>query len=238
VWHEYSQKLQHQIERKEQIRLMVLGGKGVGKSTLLRYLVNRMLKSSRSVLVIDFDPGQPEFFPPGCVSASLVSQPLLGPNFTHFLQPPIFSYFVGDADILTCGPDRYLRSCRQLLGDCRLKLSLSNVPTIINTMGFTNGVGLDVNLDLIRLTQPLQAIQLSSRSARRNFPDLLSHDYVTQQRRGWLAGSQDEHQLPSYPLDVFFSASEFSEKSLEEWGFRPRELRELGINVYIQRLEL
>lgn len=207
---------------------MLLGGKGVGKSTLLRYLVNRMLKVTRSVLIIDFDPGQPEFNPAGCVSATLISTPLLGPNFTHFNKVPIFSYFVGDADILTCGPDQYLRSCRQLLGDCRMKLSLSNVPIIINTMGFTNGVGLDVNLDLIRLTQPLQAVQISSRSTRRNFPDLMSHDYVSQHQRGWLAGNIDEHQLPSYSLDVFFSASEFSEKSLEAWGFRAKDLRNMG----------
>ena len=159
AWMDYTQQLISQAEeKKEPVRLMLCGGKGVGKSTLLRYIVNRLMKRFGSVLVVDFDPGQPELFPAGCVSASLVSEPLLGPNVTHFQQPQ-HSYFVGDADITIC-PDRYLRSCQQLLNDCRMDPVLSSAPMIVNTMGFTTGVGLDVTLDLIRLTQPLQVFHL------------------------------------------------------------------------------
>lgn len=155
VWSEYAQQLIDKAEaKKEPVRLMLCGRKGVGKSTLLRYLANRLIKRFGSVLVIDFDPGQPEFFPSGCVSASLVSEPLLGPNFTHF-QQPLHSYFIGDTDITAC-PDRYMNSCRRLLLDCRIRTQLTPVPVLLNTMGFTVGVGLDVMLDLIRLSQPLQ----------------------------------------------------------------------------------
>ncbi len=182
VWVEYTQHLIDKIQKGDPVRLMLLGGKGVGKSTLLRFVVNRLIQQCGKVLVIDFDPGQPEFFPAGCVSASLVSDPLLGPNFTH-LQQPLYSYFVGDADIIGC-PERYVASCRQLLNDCKLKLSLTKIPIIINTMGFTSGIGLDVSLDLIRLSQPLQLLQISSRSIRRNFPAVLERDFVTQHQRG------------------------------------------------------
>lgn len=68
-------------------RTILCGGSGVGKSTLLRYLVNRSLSSWDKVLVIDFDPGQSEFTVPGCVSAFLINTPLLGPNFTHISNP-------------------------------------------------------------------------------------------------------------------------------------------------------
>lgn len=159
IWSDYTQQLISKAEsKKEPIRLMLCGGKGVGKSTLLRYTVNRFIKSFGTVLVVDFDPGQPELFPTGCVSASMVSEPLLGPNFTHFQQTR-HSYFVGDADITTC-PDRYVRSCRQLLNDCRMDPLLASTPMVVNTMGFTTGVGLDVTLDLIRLVQPLQVVLL------------------------------------------------------------------------------
>ena len=182
VWVEYTQNLIEKIQKGDPVRLMLLGGKGVGKSTFLRFIVNRLIQQCGTVLVIDFDPGQPEFFPAGCVSASLVSEPLLGPNFTH-LQQPLYSYFVGDADVVGC-PQRYVQSCRQLLNDCKLQLSLTNIPTLINTMGFTSGIGLDLSLDLIRLSQPLQLLQISSRSIRRNFPAVLDRDFVTQHQRG------------------------------------------------------
>jgi len=153
AWADYTQQLMDKA-KSEPIRLMLCGGKGVGKSTLLRYIANRLIKRFGSVLVVDFDPGQSEFLPAGTVSATLVTEPLLGPNFTHF-QQPLYSYFVGDVDITTC-PDRYIQSCRRLLNDCRMGVQLNPVPMLFNTMGFTSGVGLDMILDLIRLIQPLQ----------------------------------------------------------------------------------
>lgn len=235
VWAEYTQKLIRKFQKAEPVRVMVVGGKGVGKSTLLRFLVNQLIQTCGRVLVVDFDPGQPELFPAGCVSACLVSEPLLGPNFTH-LQQPLYSYFVGDADIIGC-PERYVRSCRQLLIDCKIKFSLSNVPTIINTMGFTSGIGLDVTLDLIRLAQPHQLLQISSRSLRRNFPAMLDYDYVTQHQRGWLTNNAEStEKLPNYELQAIYSSAELSEKSLEEWGFRPSELRQIGLMSYFSQL--
>lgn len=235
VWAEYAQQLMDKYQKKETVRVMLLGGKGVGKSTLLRYLLNQLIQKCGTVLVVDFDPGQPEFFPAGCVTASLVSEPLLGPNFTH-IQQPLFSYFVGDADIIGC-PERYVRSCRQLLIDCKLKFALENVPTLINTMGFTSGIGLDVTLDLIRLTQPHQLLQISSRSLRRNFPSMLERDYVAQHQRGWLTDAAEwSEKLPNYELQAIYSSAELSEKSLEEWGFRASELRQIGLMSYFSQL--
>ncbi|XP_069681346.1 polynucleotide 5'-hydroxyl-kinase NOL9 isoform X2 [Periplaneta americana] len=66
---------------------VMCGGKGVGKSTFLRFLVNQCLPHFGEVLCLDFDPGQPEFNVPGCVSAVVLKEPLLGPNFTHLVIP-------------------------------------------------------------------------------------------------------------------------------------------------------
>lgn len=68
-------------------RLVLCGGTGVGKSTLLRYLVNKVLNVHEKVLVLDFDPGQSEFTVMGCVSAVVVDKPVFGPNFCHLQNP-------------------------------------------------------------------------------------------------------------------------------------------------------
>jgi polynucleotide 5'-hydroxyl-kinase GRC3/NOL9 len=74
--------------------MALCGGKSVGKSTLLRVLVNTLLDNQRSansnnkgILVIDLDPGQAEFTAPGVMSAVLVKSPLLGPGYTQHLSP-------------------------------------------------------------------------------------------------------------------------------------------------------
>lgn len=68
-------------------RIMISGGKGVGKSTLLKYVINRLLGLYDSVFVIDLDPGQSEFTIPGCVSGVIVREPIFGPSFTHLQKP-------------------------------------------------------------------------------------------------------------------------------------------------------
>jgi polynucleotide 5'-kinase involved in rRNA processing len=45
--------------------VLVCGGKGVGKSTFLRYLTNKLLRAVGPVLYVDFDPGQAELTIPG-----------------------------------------------------------------------------------------------------------------------------------------------------------------------------
>lgn len=71
----------------EPIKILFAGYKNSGKSTMMRYYINRCLNKWDKILVLDFDIGQSEFSMPGCVSAFIVTSPLLGPNFTHLLQP-------------------------------------------------------------------------------------------------------------------------------------------------------
>lgn len=233
IWKMITQQFLDLVSSKEYFRLLFCGGKGVGKSTLLRYTVNRLLKECGSVLVLDFDPGQPEFVPSGCVSATLVSTPLLGPNFTH-LQESLYCYFVGDVDI-TVDPNRYVQSCIRLLNDCRMQPKLMSTPMIINTMGFTTGIGMDVMLDVIRLSQPTHVIQLTSGSSRRNFAALLEHSYVTQESRGWMTDFT-ANTSPEYKFEAISSAAENTERSMEQWGFRASELRNIGLVSYFSRL--
>ena len=90
-------------------RAVVCGAKGVGKSTCLRYTINRLLTTSssssssssspssslREVAVIDCDLGQPEFNLPGVIGLHIVTAPVLTPPHLHLGTPEV-SFFVGD----------------------------------------------------------------------------------------------------------------------------------------------
>ena len=66
----------------QKTKIVGTGGKGVGKSTMLKYITNRLIQDG-PVLWIDLDPGQAEFTLPGCLSCTVLKKPLIGPNFTH-----------------------------------------------------------------------------------------------------------------------------------------------------------
>lgn len=68
-------------------KVVICGGKGVGKSTFLRFSINTLLKQHGKITVMDLDPGQSEFTPPGFVSVSTIEDYTLGPNFTHLQTP-------------------------------------------------------------------------------------------------------------------------------------------------------
>ena len=72
--------------------MLVIGTKGVGKSTFVKYLVNCILDDFHSnedadsgVCLMDLDPGQPEQSLPSVISVSSISSPLLGPAHTYSL---------------------------------------------------------------------------------------------------------------------------------------------------------
>lgn len=66
--------------------MFLCGGKGVGKSSFMRYLINRLLLKYSAVRVIDLDPGQSEFTIPGCISIVKVVTPIFGGSYSHLLE--------------------------------------------------------------------------------------------------------------------------------------------------------
>ncbi|MGK3737457.1 MAG: energy-coupling factor transporter ATP-binding protein EcfA2 [Bacillariaceae sp.] len=69
---------------------MITGAKGTGKSTLLRYMTNRLLSSSNGkiggVAILDTDVGQPELAPPGLLRLAIVRSPLLRPPYWNLVD--------------------------------------------------------------------------------------------------------------------------------------------------------
>ncbi|XP_026805972.1 polynucleotide 5'-hydroxyl-kinase nol9 [Rhopalosiphum maidis] len=139
------------------IRVLLAGYKNSGKSTMMRYFINKCLKKWDKILVLDFDIGQSEFSIPGCISAFIIDKPLLGPNFTHLMQP-LKSYFFESNDVMTNIP-LYNEIVKKIVNDTKTN-DLHQIPCFINTMGFVEGAGLKILHNLISKTKPSDVVQI------------------------------------------------------------------------------
>merc|ERR1719154_965939 len=119
-------------------KIVVAGGKGVGKSTFLRWLTNKLLAKS-PVVFLDLDPGQAELTVPGYLSVGLVEEPILGPNFAHVDRPTELSVYLGDINVANC-PDRFIKITKMLIDFVRGEDRFKNLPMVVNTMGWCRGV--------------------------------------------------------------------------------------------------
>jgi polynucleotide 5'-kinase involved in rRNA processing len=153
----------------------MVGNKNTGKSTISRYISNRLLSKYGKVAYFECDVGQPEFTPPGLISLNEITTPLLGPPFTHH-QTPFHSIFYG-ATSPQQEPDSYLQGLTELLQI--YKTNLSNLPMVVNTCGWTKGVGYDLLQHFISLLNPTDIIQLESPETRTLYlPDLLQQNII------------------------------------------------------------
>ncbi|XP_035500291.1 polynucleotide 5'-hydroxyl-kinase NOL9 [Scophthalmus maximus] len=135
--------------------ILVCGTKNVGKSTFIRTLVNTLLNHTTCVDYLECDLGQTEFTPAGCLSLSVVREPLLGPPFTHQCTPEHMIYYGQsscESDL-----DRYLESLKSLW---RRRSPSRETPVVINTMGWVKGFGFQLLVDMIRLFPVSHVVQL------------------------------------------------------------------------------
>ncbi|XP_028922138.1 polynucleotide 5'-hydroxyl-kinase NOL9 [Ornithorhynchus anatinus] len=135
--------------------ILACGPKDIGKSTFNRYLINQLLNSIPSVDYLECDLGQTEFTPPGCISLLTVTEPLLGPPFTHQRAPRKMVYY-GETH---CEEDceRYIEIVKYVLSSYKRE-----TPLIVNTMGWVKDDGLLLLIDLIRLLSPSHVVQFSA----------------------------------------------------------------------------
>ncbi|MCJ1432518.1 Polynucleotide 5'-hydroxyl-kinase grc3 [Xylographa pallens] len=139
--------------------IIVCGPKGAGKSTLSRLLTNELILKSPSgsgVCLLDLDPGQPEYSPPGDVSLVHLKSYNFGPPYTH---PTIAD---GSEDILVRAhhvggitprddPYHYTQCILDLYSAYRRIIqNQPQIPLVINSCGWVFGAGLDLLEELIR----------------------------------------------------------------------------------------
>ncbi|KAG6224106.1 hypothetical protein E4U26_003973 [Claviceps purpurea] len=179
----------------------ICGPKSAGKSTFARLLTNRLLTTSlgdsKAVMVLDLDPGQPEFAPPGTLSLIRVSLPNLGVPFTHtsFGDPgnTIVRCHALASVTPASSPDLFI-ACAIDLYEFYQRLH-RKCPLIINTPGWILGTGLDLLVALITKLRPTQVIYMSEEGPTdvvETLQEATRHEFST---------------LPSQPSDVMSRTS-------------------------------
>lgn len=213
-------------------KVVLCGGKAVGKSTLLRYFVNTMLKKYEKVVVIDCDIGQSEFTIPGCVSIVVVKEPLLGPSYTHFIKPKR-CIFLGEINVTQC-PEKYFKSIQYIFDYCNSKEELKNIPWFVNTMGYCRGFGVMLTSCLIQRFGPTHLVQISSKDRNRNFPSWLTTDVVDKQCTGVFATAYNPLNYQFYVVPS--EAEHKARSSKNQWGMHPPLARDILILSYVAQM--
>lgn len=157
--------------------ILICGPKSSGKSTFAKLLVNRILSASMEttksgkastnpgVALLDIDPGQPEYSPPGQLALVHVQEPNFGPPFAHPIPGPkskiLRSHSIG-ATSPALDPDLYMSCALDLFAHYRNMLSRSpNCSLVINTPGWVLGTGLEILVELITKMRPTEVIYMS-----------------------------------------------------------------------------
>ncbi|KAF5574155.1 polynucleotide 5 hydroxyl-kinase GRC3 [Fusarium pseudoanthophilum] len=169
AWNRKLSSLVTTSREKPSLSTLICGPKSAGKSTFSRLFLNRLLtdrshgQTLRGVVVMDLDPGQPEYAPAGTLSLVFVTKPNLGTPFTH---PGIRDTAL---NVVRChsmasvtpasDPDLYL-ACAVDLFDTYNK-SFAGVPLIVNTPGWILGTGLDLLCALVRMMKPEEVLYMS-----------------------------------------------------------------------------
>ncbi|KAK2059443.1 hypothetical protein LY76DRAFT_592307 [Colletotrichum caudatum] len=155
------------------LSVMLCGPKSSGKSTFSRILGNRLLtgagqqtrnrKTPLLVVVLDLDPGQPEYTPTGTIALVQVREPNLGPSFTHIAAGEQHVSVVRCHSIASVSP----ASDPELYLECAVDLyrhyqnTCKGLPLIINTPGWVLGTGLDLLTELVSTIKPTEVIYMS-----------------------------------------------------------------------------
>ncbi|KAK3348276.1 hypothetical protein B0H65DRAFT_523069 [Neurospora tetraspora] len=170
---EWNKQLADVLDSKTKATPVVFlsGPKSSGKSTFGRLMANRLITGSglsrqpwAPVVVLDLDPGQPEFGPPSVISLNKLSSPNLSPPFCHpaldSTTAQLRAHTVASVTP-SLDPDHFVACALDLFHTYKTNPSLNKLPLIINTPGWIQGTGLDILSELIRQTVPTEVIYMS-----------------------------------------------------------------------------
>ena len=133
------------VGHEKPLTLMLVGDVDSGKTTLMTFLVNSLVRRGLDVAVIDSDVGQKSILPPATISLAFPSGEI---SSTSELEP-FAHYFIG-----TTSPAQYVGEMaigvRKLVD---LTLGQADV-VIIDTTGFVSGIGAEMKRLKAELLRP------------------------------------------------------------------------------------
>ncbi|CAL4076220.1 unnamed protein product [Meganyctiphanes norvegica] len=201
-WIAVMDKLLLYYKERKSLKVLICGGQRTGKSTLFKYMINSLLNSEcsiKDVNCIDLDPGQPEFSMPTTMSCTTISEPLIEPSFSHQVSRDKMKTVVLGTTSPLYVVEEYLSCIKSLVNSNKE----DGIPQVVNTMGWTAGMGLDLMLDTLRIIKPSHVIQIHNpQDTRNNFEELLSSDYVRSCQGGMITQTFSEEDLNYDILEV------------------------------------
>lgn len=206
--------------------ILVCGATNCGKSTLVHHMVNRYLSenngnSAKKALYLECDPGQTEFAPCGVLSLITIDKKVI--------SSPGFKFISNDNSALLTKPGRvvskifgtitpsdhastYISLIKHLSEEAKSMVNKSKMPLFINTMGWIEGLGLELLLKILDLTRPSQVIRIQS-----------SNEYIDDDRElrieGMIPLNIPKHKLsnPRFPQDISFLISASRSNRFKLW---------------------
>ncbi|XP_029165496.1 polynucleotide 5'-hydroxyl-kinase NOL9 [Nylanderia fulva] len=232
-----AQRMLSRWRKNEWSCTLIAGGKNVGKSTSVRYLINTLLQECSRVILIDVDPGQAECTPPSCISYSLIEEPLMGPSFTH-LKIPVYQLFIDDVNVARC-VTRYLEGIKMLIERLKGDPELSRLPVVVNTMGFAKNLGWDIAIFTIKLIRPSIIVQIMSSKRKNNYDNVFSAEVVNKQECSWTFCDEkfiNWDRSCEHDLCIINSPAEVQtvvDQGPNQWNMEPYQQRELMMMSYL-----
>lgn len=153
--------------------VLVAGPKGSGKSTFVQLLINSLISKpgacgNSGIALLDLDPSQPKFLPPGEISLLHVRSCIFSPSFTHPAPNSRAGYQLIKSHHIGCitpkeDPDHYIQIALDLIKCYRLLLiAHPSCPLIIDSYGWVLGNGLEILTQLIQSAYLTDLIYMST----------------------------------------------------------------------------
>ena len=150
------------------LRLLVCGASGTGKSVAVRCMINYLLLAeTEKVVLIDTDVGQPEMNIPGLVAAHVIVRTRPGASAAWNRSVPIASRFFGN---VTPREDAafYTRCVQQVVKAGREYSLRVGCPLVVNSDGWVSDMGADLLRMVVREVAPSHVVGMSFPDATRN----------------------------------------------------------------------
>jgi polynucleotide 5'-hydroxyl-kinase GRC3/NOL9 len=173
ILQDYQLHQQHTQQQQYPLILAVAGAKGVGKSTCVRHVINTLLScantttTNNAVYLLDADVGQPELTPPGMLSLTHLTEPLLCPPYanlvldSHQQQHNRNAVWFGSNTSQT-DPTRFLECVQGLVEQATCAQEQQQQYTmVVNLDGWVKGLGESLLQTLVgKLPQPNHVLAL------------------------------------------------------------------------------
>lgn len=189
--------MENASKRESPLVSVVCGAKDMGKSSYSRYLVNRLLTKYNRVAYIETDVGQSEFTPSGLISLHYITQPLLGPAYTHQQLEPERSFFFGSTSPRS-NLDYYLDCIYELMDhwkrdqeQVRDEEEREWIPLVVNTLGWVSGVGYNLLISQIQKIEPTDIFAMRHHMLEyKNLPPTFNMDIVPVSREAFVVAKE------------------------------------------------